>query len=104
MTRHTIDNNLSEDQKHRLFAVVKVHQHAFDFQNGNLGRANFVEHSVDTGDASPIPHGPYRVSSVKHQIIGNEVSDMLEKVIIRPSSSSWLSPVVIVNEKCGWFC
>lgn len=77
--RHTIDSHFSEDQEQRLFAVVKEHQHVFDIQDGNLGRADLVEHSIDTSDASPIRHRPYRVSSAERQTIKKQVSDMLEK-------------------------
>lgn len=79
LLRHTIDSNLTEDQRERVFAIVKKHQHAFDFQKGPLGRADSVEHSIDTSDASLVRHRPYRVSSTERQTIEKEVTDMLEK-------------------------
>ncbi|KAG6933137.1 hypothetical protein G0U57_019935 [Chelydra serpentina] len=58
-------------------------------------------HSIDTGNAHPIRAQPYRVAPHAKTAIEREVQDMLQIGIIRPSSSAWASPVVLVPKPDG---
>ena len=49
---------------------------------------------IKTGDALPIRSGPYAISPKKLEGVSNEISSLLEKGIIVPSTSQWSSPIV----------
>ena len=53
------------------------------------------------GDHSPIKSKPYRVPFSQRPIIEEQIKTMLEKNIIRPSTSPWSSNVVLVAKKDG---
>ncbi|KXZ42389.1 hypothetical protein GPECTOR_153g62 [Gonium pectorale] len=57
--------------------------------------------TIDTGDASPIAQQPYRLSRVEKAAVDAEMAKMLADGIIEPSSSPWVSPVVVVPKKDG---
>ena len=66
-----------------------------------LGRTTVIEHSIDTGSASPIKQRPYRVPETKRKIIEEEVQKIPVADIIKPSKSPWSSPVVLVTKPDG---
>ncbi len=66
-----------------------------------LGRTAVIRHEINTMDEIPVRKRAYPVSVVKQQFIDQEVSNMLEKGIIRPSTSSWAAPIVLVPKKDG---
>ncbi len=67
----------------------------------SLGRTAVIRHQINTTDEIPVRKRAYPVSVVKQQFIDQEVSNMLEKGIIRPSTSSWAAPIVLVPKKDG---
>ena len=101
-----IGSNLSEYEKRRLTELLNKYSDVFAWSNRELGQTHLVEQEIDTGDAIPIHQPPYRVSHSEREIIREQVRDMLETEIIRPSFSPWCSPVVLVRKKSGeWrFC
>ena len=66
-----------------------------------LGRTGLVKISIDTGDHPPIKQKPYRTPFSQRPQIEKTLSGMLEANIIRPSTSPWASPIVVVPKKDG---
>lgn len=56
-------------------------------------RTNLIEHDIDVGDADPIRHRFYRVSSEKLRCLDTLVRYMLESDIAEPLSPVGLLPV-----------
>ena len=54
-----------------------------------------VEHTIETGDASPIQLPPYLLPYSSHEFLRNEIKMLLEQNIIVPSKSPWAAPVVL---------
>jgi hypothetical protein len=52
----------------------------------------------------PEAKGFYAVGPEKAEFIRNEIKDMLNRGIIRPSVSPWAAPVVLIQKKEGTFC
>ncbi|CAM5149086.1 unnamed protein product [Natator depressus] len=65
------------------------------------GLTEWTYHSIDTGNAHPIRAQPYRVSPQAKTAIEREIQDMLQMGVIRPSGSTWTSPVVLVPKPDG---
>ena len=61
-----------------------------------------MEHEIHVGEASPIHQKPYRVPYSRRELVKEKLDKMLEARIIRPSTSPWASPIVLVPKKgCG---
>ncbi|UYV64577.1 hypothetical protein LAZ67_3001230 [Cordylochernes scorpioides] len=69
-----------------------------DLFSSKLGRTNLAKHNIDTENVKPIKHKPYRVSPKERNIIKEQIQDML-KGVIRPSSSPWAFPVILVKNE-----
>ena len=60
-----------------------------------------VKHQIDTGSHPAISRPPYRQSPARRKLTQELVKGLLDLSIVRPSSSLWASPVVIVQKKTG---
>ena len=94
-----IGQQLTEQQKLRLAALLKTYRDRFVFKGDQLGRLNIEEHRIDTEGKAPISKAPYRVSHVERKAIEEQVQAMLDQGVIEPIISEWASPVVIVSKR-----
>ena len=67
----------------------------------NLNACNVRYHEVKTGNVTPIYISPYRKSMAERELIQEHVKEMLDANIIRPSSSPWSSPVIMIPKPDG---
>ena len=92
-------SELPEEVLKQVKEWLLQHADVFAVLEGELGRTDLVEHEIETGDHQPIMQRPRREPfSLRPQIV-QMVEDMLSQGIIRPSSSPWSSPVVLVKKK-----
>ncbi|XP_073731162.1 retrovirus-related Pol polyprotein from transposon opus [Misgurnus anguillicaudatus] len=66
-----------------------------------IGRTSCIKHEIKTNDELPLRKKPYRVSRAKNDFIEEQIQELLQQNIIRPSTSPWASPVVVVDKKDG---
>lgn len=71
------------------------------FHDTPLKSTTAAKHEIDTGDHQPIRSAPYGVSQLEREAINAQVEEMLQAGIVKPSSSPWSSPVVMVPQKNG---
>ncbi|UYV73827.1 hypothetical protein LAZ67_11001042, partial [Cordylochernes scorpioides] len=95
-----INKNLSPKEQEDLKQILSKYADLF---SPRLGRTNLAKHRIDTEDAKPIKHKPYRVSPKERDIIKDQIDEMLKEGIIRPSSSPWSFPVILVKKRDGKF-
>ncbi|UYV70290.1 K02A2.6-like, partial [Cordylochernes scorpioides] len=95
-----INENLAYKEKEQLKQVLEKYEDLF---SSGLGRSNLAKHRIDTEGAKPIKHKPYRVSAKEREIIKEQIDEMLRDGIIRPSSSPWSFPVILVKKRDGHF-
>ena len=96
-----INSDLPPEQKRQLEGLLKEYSDIFAKSDWDLGRTNLVHHHIDTGNFRPIYSHPYRVPHAQKPIIKQHIDEMLENNIIRPSTSPWSSPIVMVKKKSG---
>ena len=66
--------------------------------NDHPGCTNLVKHHIDTGNNPPLRQPVCHISP-KREEASRLLKDMLNKSIIQPSSSPWVSPIVLVSKK-----
>lgn len=97
----TLSPDLTPNQTKLLLDLLSKHRASFDVHSPGLRQTTATEHRIQTDGSAVIRRGPYRVSSSERKIIEDNVADMLKRKVIRPSTSSWSSPVVLVEKKDG---
>ena len=86
--------------------LLDRHQDVFAKDSSELGLTTLAEHKIETGNAVPVKQLPRRLPNSLRTVVEDQVEEMLENNIIKPSNSPWSSPIVLVRKKDGtWrFC
>lgn len=92
---------LDEQQLTQLKSSIAEYRDVFSVTPEELGCTGLVQHRIDTGDSPPIRQRPYCVSESQRGIIEENVTDMLNRGIIQPSTSPWASLIILVKKKGG---
>ena len=85
----------------RLKQLLIRRQGAFARHKLDLGNFSEIKHEIDTGFAAPVKQ---RVRPTPRGFEGEEkkcIEDQLEAGVIRPSSSPWAAPTVLVRKSDG---
>ncbi|KAE8877985.1 hypothetical protein PF005_g16704 [Phytophthora fragariae] len=95
------DSKLGDEQKELFSDLLGSFKDMFVETSIKPGRADLLEFSIDTGDSAPIKQRPYRVSKAEGDVMESEIQQYQEVSLIRPSSSPWASPVLIIRKPDG---
>ena len=93
-----VPEGLTAAQKKDLRELLEEYQDVFIGKDFKLGNTGLIAHEVHA--KGPLIIQPYRRQNPEIQRYEQEqLKKVLEQEIIRPSSSSWASPVVTVKKK-----
>ena len=93
-----IPEELSEVQRRRLQELLDEFKDVFVGRDFRLGSTSVVEHEIHT-HGPPIRQPYHRQNPEVHRQELEQLKEMLEQGIVRPSSGPWASPVVMVKKK-----
>ena len=71
------------------------------FEDGERDETDLLKIEIDTGDAAPQRQPTNRTPFAAREEISQQLSQIHEQGVIRPSSSPWASPVVLVRKRMG---
>lgn len=94
-------NTLNNEQNCRLENTIDLFKNLSWHNGSKLGRTNRIIHKIDTGDAEPVKQRQHPMSPYMLQYLHKELDQMLELGVVRPSSSPWSSPVLLVKKSNG---
>ena len=95
-------HDLDDSQRGQLASTLLQFVNLFPVPGSALtGHTDAVEHTIDTGNSTPIRCAPRRMSPQKIKQEKACVAEMLAGVQIEPSDSPWSAPVVLVTKKDG---
>jgi hypothetical protein len=92
---------LDDEEKKRFRELVRRYHDVFSEGTHDLGKTEMIKYRIDLYDQRPIKQKPYRLTRSAHEEIGKQLADMQNWGIIKPSTSPWASPVVLVQKKDG---
>ena len=92
---------LTVEQKHQLKELLLQNGDLFALDPSELGVTIVVQHTINTGDSTPIRRQARQIPFALRSKVDNMTEEMLEQGIIQPSQSPWASPIVLVAKKDG---
>lgn len=92
-------DHLNEEEKKTLLPLCREFNSIFHLDGDDLPETSIVQHSIRTTHENPIATKTYRYPQVHKEEVHKQVNDMLEKGIIKHSTSPWSSPIWIVPKK-----
>ena len=92
---------LSPEQTKSLHEFVAEDHEAFCLDKYERGETDLVQLEIDTGDAVPKRQPVQRMPFAVRQEVARQLKNMQEAGVVRPSSSPWACPVVMVRKKDG---
>ena len=92
---------LTDQEFSDLKRVMLQSADVFALDSSELGHTDLVQHTIDTGEHPPIKQQPYRTPMIYREKIAEMIDSMQKQGVIKPSSSPWSSPVVLVPKKDG---
>jgi hypothetical protein len=96
---YRIEPPLDTVAERKLRGVLRDYQDVFVLEGGTLGRTGLVKHAIRLKDPTPIKQPPRRVPLHREHIVDEEMAKMKASDAIRPSTSPWASPIVLVKKK-----
>lgn len=97
----TSTENLDSDQTEVVKHLLLEHSETFMKVDKKLGKTDLLPFQIDTGDSPPIRLRAYRLPVHKREEVDRQVAEMLEQGVIRPSTSPYSAPIVLVSKKDG---
>ena len=94
-------STLKPQDKECLLRLLQEFHQAFVLDDGERGETDLISMEIDTGNAVPKRQPTRRTPFTAREEISRQLSLMQEQGMIRPSSSPWASPVVLVRKKDG---
>ena len=95
----TLSNKLSATETSQLESLITDYKDVFATNPSKPKRTDLLEHKIVTHDALPVNHKPRRIPVAWEKDVDEQVSEMLNNDIIRPSYSPWNAPVILVKKK-----
>lgn len=96
-----LGDGLSSEQKTRLVDLLNEHRKCFAFTLSELGSTTIGKMSIDLYDNEPVVYRPYRLPFSHKEKVRDMISELIDNDIIRPSTSPYASPIVVVRKKTG---
>ena len=96
---YEVQDGLSQAQAKRLDMLLQKYDNIFAKPGQNLPATTLTEAKIDTKDHPPIKIRPYRNPLSLQAKVSEQIQDMVKQDIIRPSSSPWSFPIVVVCKK-----
>ena len=85
--------------------IVRDFPEVFPDDLPGLPPARQVEFQIELiPGAAPVARAPYRLALSELGELSKQLTELIEKGFIRPSSSPWGAPVLFVKKKDGSFC
>ena len=94
-------HQLDSEERSQIAQLLTEFADVFAVSSDDLGHTSLVSHKINTGPSQPIRQPARRLPLHKRAEADLLNQEMLQKGVIEPSSSPWVSPIVLVKKKDG---
>lgn len=101
MSQIKLDPSLSPDERRQIEDLVTKYSDCFAWSDQEMGFTDRIEHKIFVTDEKPISQRYRRVPPSAMTEVREHIENLLAKGVIRPSSSPYASPIVVVRKKNG---
>ena len=91
----------TDEQKNKIEHLLNQFSPVFSVEEYDLGLTYITEHAIEMEDARPIKQPPRRVPMAFTGEDKEAIDKLWKQGSIRPSTSPWASPIVLVRKKDG---
>ena len=95
------ESGLSIEQKELFYQLLLAYADVIAGSSSDLGRTHKLQHSINTGNSTPIRQPVRRLSPQQRSEVQKLLNQILENGVVEPSASPWASPIVLVKKKDG---
>ncbi|RWS01033.1 krab-a domain-containing protein-like protein, partial [Dinothrombium tinctorium] len=95
-----IAKDIDEKEKEKLLKILMKFKHCFAKSIKDITPTDIVEVSIDT-NGPPIKRKMYRLPNAHKEPLKKILNELLIARIIRPSTSSYCAPILLVQKKSG---
>jgi len=92
-------DHMNSEERKEILKLCQEFSDIFYKPGDKLTFTSHVKHEIKTTDEIPIHTKSYRFPHIHKNEVRKQINEMLDKGIIRPSSSPWSSPIWIVPKK-----
>ena len=96
-----LDGPWSAAEKAQVELLLRENLDVFAWSDADLGFTDKVKHTIIVTGDGPIRQQYRRIPPSVHNEVRAHIEDLLARGIIRPSTSPWASPIVVVRKKSG---
>ena len=97
-----IGDGRNQEQKQKLECLLKRHESVFSQDDYDVGTVNAgIEHTIPTVDDCPVKVPYRRIPPTQWSEVREYIQKALDREVIRPSSSPYAAPVVLVRKPSG---
>lgn len=97
----SLPSDLSAETLDKLCCLLLKWKSVFAKDSLDLGHTDMVKHTINLSDDTPIKQRHRRIPPALLQEVKQHLNEMLDKGVIRESSSPWNSPLVFVRKATG---
>ena len=95
------DSLITEKEKQQLIDLLDENEDLFAKHDYDIGRTELIEARIKTSDEIPIRKKPYGVPLALRDKVDQQINQLLQHGVIRPSNSPWAFPLVVAKKKNG---
>ena len=99
VTMSTLPKTLNCNQRAEFAALLRKFPDIISIGPHDCGCTPLAKLAINTGNAAPIKQAPRRLPYHQMPLVSAEIDKLEQMKIIRPSNSSWASPILIVAKR-----
>ena len=96
-----INPNLKPNERDELVSLLNQYQDVFAWDDSQLGYTDRVKHRIQVTDETPIAQPHRRIPPAHMEEVRNHLEGLMDRGVIRPSTSPYAAPIVVVRKRSG---